>query len=101
MGNLAAPSEHMAGYSSAIAVAAQQLQQATINKHVKEMNDKNKRVRVKVEPNNFHPDDSEITFFNQVRDGVKSGKLKVTKTKTGFSVFDKTLGAKSGPKTNS
>ena len=101
MGNKPSDSSHMAGYSSAIAVASQQLQQANLNKHIKEINDNNQRVRIEQEPDNLHPNDPEVQFFNQVKEGVKSGKLKVSKTQTGFTVVDKKLANKPGPKTNS
>ena len=41
MGNKPSDSSHMEGYSSALAVAAKQLQQANINKHIREINDNN------------------------------------------------------------
>ena len=101
MGLKPSDSSHMTGYSTSIAVATQQLQQANLNKHIKEINDNNEKVRIQHEPNNLEPNDPEVHFFNQVKEGVKSGKLKVSKTQTGFTVVDKSLAKKPGPKTNS
>jgi hypothetical protein len=101
MGNKPSDSSHMTGYSSALAVATQQLQQANINKHIMDINKNNERIILDNEPIDMNPNNPEIQFFNQVKEGVKSGKLKVSKTKTGFNVVDKSLGKKPGPKNNS
>ena len=45
MGNKPSDSSHMEGYSSALAVAAKQLQQTNINKHIQEINDKNEVIQ--------------------------------------------------------
>ena len=67
MGNKPSDSSHMAGYSSALAVATQQLQQANLNKHIKEINDNNERVRIENEPNNLQPNDPEVQFLIKLR----------------------------------
>ena len=97
MGNKPSDSTHMEGYSSALAVAAKQLQQSNINKHIKEINDNNEKVRIEHEPDNLHPNDPDIELLHQLKAGVKSGTLKITKTKTGVSVLNKSLGKKTGP----
>lgn len=101
MGNKPSDSSHMEGYSSALAVAAKQLQQTNINKHIQDINDKNEKIRIEHEPDNLHPNDPDVEFFHQVKQGVKSGTLKATKTATGFSLVNKALGKKPGPKKKS
>ena len=91
MGKKPSDSSHMVGYSSALEVAAKQLQQTNINKHILAINDNNEKVRIEKEPDNLHPNDPEVRFFNNIKEGVKSGKLKVSQTQTGFTVTDKTL----------
>ena len=91
MGKKPSDSSHMVGYSSALEVAAKQLQQTNINKHILAINDNNEKVRIEQEPDNLHPNDPNVRFFNNIKEGVNSGKLKVSQTQTGFTVTDKTL----------
>ena len=115
MGDKPSSSEHMAGYMSLVAIEKNDLKNEKIDKHIKSINENNKRLALDNEPfndpdnttkfientqNNLHPD-PDIQFIKYIKDGIASGDLKHNITKTGFSITDKTLGAKKGRKTTS
>jgi hypothetical protein len=116
MGDKPSSSEHMAGYMSLVAIEKNDLKNEKIDKHIKSINENNKRHQVDNEPfndpdnttkfientqNNLHPNDPDIKFIKYIKEGIASGDLKHNITKTGFSITDKTLGDKKGRKKSS
>jgi len=101
MGNKPSDSSHMEGYSSALAVAAQQLQQTNINKHILAINDKNEHVRIEQEKTNLHANDPRIQLLNNTVAGVQSGKITTKLDHKSIKLTDKTKYKKRGPKPKS
>lgn len=99
MGNKPADSTHMVGSSTALSIATNQLNQANINKHIKEINDSNDRIaKENNEPNNLHVNNPKIQMLNNLEAGLQSGNVKTKSNHHSIKLTDKTQYKKRGPK---
>jgi hypothetical protein len=107
MGNKPSSSEHMAGYASrrlvealpttsATAVAAGQLQQANLNRYIADINQNNEKLRLTNDTTIKQP--LVRPEYQQMIDGIESGKYKVKQKGNSISVINKELDKKPGPK---
>ena len=101
MGNKPSPSEHMAGYASATAVAAGQLQQSSINKHIAEINKGNEKLRLTNDTTIKQPQIVQPSIkpeYQEMIDGIELGKFQVKQKGNAISIINKELDKKRGPK---
>jgi hypothetical protein len=99
MENKKSSSDHMNISSNLLATETQRLNATNIQKHIDDINKKNK---IMLENNNEETkennNDSEI---KSIIDGIKSGKFKVKKLSNGIHIYNPELNKKRGPKPKS
>ena len=78
--------EQMKGYSMSKSNA---LEEMKIESHLKSIDNQNKRFEQEVKPDILEPD--EISFLQQMKNEIKTGDIKINKTKTGLSFLKPSL----------
>jgi hypothetical protein len=107
MGNKPSDSSHMEGYSSALVVAAKQLQQTNINKHIQEINDKNDVIQKKppLQIEQFKAKNIVVSGLSidpeKLMDDIGAGHVTAVQKGNSLTFKDTRLNAKPGPQLGS